>query len=141
MPHAQQPTNSGSAGSSDPAGRSLTLSAQFFDAFLSGDGLAGPFAGASIGAGALTADGQAAAMAKPAITADVAQTDDVLLHLAAERAFHGVLAVEDAGQPADLVFVEVLGAALRIDLGLAAQLQRGRRPNPVDVTQRNMRRL
>src|SRR5207244_2882964 len=97
--------------------------------------------GAGVGAGALAAGRQAAAVAEAAVRADVAQPGDVLLHLAAERALDGVLAVEQRGQPADLFVGEFLGPPLRVDAGLLAQAQGQRRPDAVDVAQRNVGRL
>ena len=47
------------------------------------------------------------------------QPGDVLLHLAAQRAFDDVLAVEDVGDAGDLVVGQLLGPALRVDAGLA----------------------
>ena len=52
-----------------------------------------------------------------------------------------VFAVENGGDAGDLVVVQLLGLALRIDAGLLAQLQGRGRPDAVDVAQRNMRRL
>src|SRR5262249_14016963 len=119
----------------------MVLAAEFLDALLAGNGLAGSLAGAGVGASALTAHGQAAAMAQPAITADVTQAGNVLLHLAAERTFHRLFTVENAGQAADVVFRQVFGPPLRIDFRFAAQLQRRGRTDSVDVAKRNMGRF
>src|SRR5262249_55720444 len=58
-----------------------------------------------------------------------------------ERTFDRVFAVEDAGQAADVVFREIFGPPLRIDLRLAAQLQGRGRTDSVDVAKRNMGRF
>src|SRR5262245_32522172 len=111
------------------------------DALLAGDGLARPLAGAGVGLGPLAAHRQPLAVAGAAVAVDVAQARDVLLHLPAQRALDGVLAVEDAHQPADLVVGQFLGLALRVEPRLVAQLPRRRRADPVEVAQRNVRRL
>ena len=66
---------------------------------------------------------------------------DVLLDLAAERPFDGVVAIKQPGDAGDLVVGEFLGPAERIDAGLLAQAQRQRRPDAVDVAQRDVGRL
>jgi hypothetical protein len=63
-------------------------------------------------------------MAQATVAADALQAEDVLVDLAAERALHRVLAVEDRGQAADLVVGQLAGATERIDAGLLAQAQR-----------------
>ena len=78
-------------------------------------------------------------MAEAAVTTDVPQAADVLLHLPAQGAFDGVLPVEDTGQPADVVVGEFLGAALRVDVSLFTQAQRQRRTDTVDIAQGNVR--
>src|SRR5580765_1371461 len=50
-----------------------------------------------------------------AIAVDVAQPRDVLLNIAAKRAFDEERAIENADDLGQLVFAQVLGAALRID--------------------------
>src|SRR4051794_37918033 len=117
------------------------LAAHFLDALLAGDGLARALAGAGVGAGALAADGQAAAVPEAAGALDVLQALGVVLHLAAQRAFGDVLAVEEAHDAGDLLVGQVAGAALRIDVGLVAQLQGRGRADAVNVPQRDVRRL
>src|SRR4051794_20951984 len=53
-----------------------------------------PLAGARVGMGALTANGQAAAMTQPAIAAEVHQTLDVHAGLAAKVALDEIIAVD-----------------------------------------------
>src|SRR5437660_5513754 len=77
--------------------------AHFLDALLAGDGLARAFAGAGVGAGALAADRQAAAMTQAPVTADVPQPGDVLLCLPPQRAFDDILAVEYRRQPGNFL--------------------------------------
>src|ERR1700761_2203013 len=62
---------------------------------LAGDGLGRPLAGAGVGVGALTADRQALAVAKAAIAAQVHQALDVHGYVAAQIAFHQIVAVDD----------------------------------------------
>src|SRR5262245_35509484 len=80
-------------------------------------------------------------MADAAVAADITQADDVLLHLATERPLDRVLAVEDAGQTADLVLGKIFRAALRVHFRLGAKLQGRGAANSVNVPQGNMRRL
>src|SRR5205823_5929761 len=110
-------------------------------ALLARDGLARPLAGAGVRLGALAADRQAAAVADAPVAADVAQPRDVLLDLPAQLALDRVLTVQDRRQPGQVVVGQLAGRPLRVDAGLAAQPQRGRRADPVQVTQRNVRRL
>src|SRR5262249_6122624 len=117
------------------------LPAHFLDALLARDGLARSLARAGVGARPLAAHRQAAAMAKAAIALDILEPGDVLLHLAAQGPFDRVFLVEDAVQPVDVVVAQVLGLAVRIDPGLLAQPQGQRRPDAVEVAQRNVRRL
>src|SRR5262249_5797076 len=72
----------------------LVLAPHLLDTLLAGDRLARAFARAGVGARALAADRQTAAVAQAAVAADVAQPGDVLLHLAAQRTFDGVFAIE-----------------------------------------------
>ena len=58
-------------------------------------------------------------MTDAAIAADVSQPGDVLLNLAAQRAFDRVFAVEDVGEAGDVFVAQFLGLAQRIDVGLA----------------------
>ena len=69
--------------------QAIALAAHLLDALLAGDGLAWAFAGAGVGARALTADRQAALVAHTAITIDLAQTSDVLLDLTTQRPLDG----------------------------------------------------
>src|SRR5262245_8406258 len=112
------------------------------DALLAGDCLARALAGAGVGAGALAADRQTAAVAQAAVALDVPQPGDVLGHLPPQRAFHQVVAaVEQVDDAADLLVAQLLGLALRIDPGLLAQLQGQRRADAVEVAQGDVRRL
>src|SRR5262249_26460431 len=119
----------------------LGLTPQLLDTLLAGDGLARAFARAGVGARPLATDRQTPPVPYAPITADVPQPCNVLLDLPAQRAFDGVFPVEDTGQPANVVVGQLLGPALRIDVGLFTQAQGQRRPDAVDVTQRDVRRL
>src|SRR5579864_9493407 len=61
---------------------------------LAGDRLGGALAGTSVGVGALAADRQALAVAKPAVAGQVHQPLDVDRHLAAQVAFDLVVMVD-----------------------------------------------
>src|SRR5262249_51261162 len=79
------------------------LTAQFLHTLLARHSLPRSLARAGVRLGALAAHRQAATMAQAPVTTNVAQAGDILLHLAAQRAFHRVLTVENAGQAADVV--------------------------------------
>src|SRR5947209_9445908 len=117
------------------------LLTEFLDALLAGDGLARALAGAGVGAGALAADGQTAAVPQTAVALNVFQALNVLLNLPTQRPLDNVFAVEEGGQAGDVLVGQVAGAALRIDVGLFAQLQGRRRADAVNVAQRNVRRF
>src|SRR4051812_15501313 len=117
------------------------LASQFLHALLAGDGLARTFAGAGVGAGALAADGQAAAMPQAPVAANIAEPGDVLLDLAAEEALDLELVLQQLGDAGDVIVAELAGAPVRVDVQPVADLDRGGRPDPVQVTQRNVRRL
>src|SRR5687767_57517 len=95
---------------------------QVLDALLAGDGLFRTLAGAGVGFGPLAANRQAAAMTHTAVTGDVAQSRDVLAHLAAKLALDRIVLVQERGQPGDFVFAEVASADRRVDARLVAQL-------------------
>src|SRR5262249_6908062 len=101
----------------------------FLHALLAREGLARALAGPGGGPCPLPAHERVAAVADAAVAADLHQPLDVLLDLAAERALHRVLAVEDGGDAGDLVVGQLLGPAERIDARLLAHLQRPRRPD------------
>ena len=82
---------------------------QILDALLAGDGFLGALAGAGVGAGALAADRQAAAMTNAAVAGDVAQARNVLRHLPAKLAFDRVVLVEQCGDARDFVFAKLAG--------------------------------
>src|SRR4051812_6922840 len=60
--------------------------ALLLDALLAGHGLARPLTGAGVGAGALAAHRQAAAVPEPAVALDVLEAGNVGLHQAAQLA-------------------------------------------------------
>src|SRR5450432_3242737 len=93
------------------------LLAKFLHALLAGDRLTRTFAGTCIGTSSLAAHRKAAAMTIAAIAADVAQPGDVLLNLPAKRAFHFVIAIDDADDLGEFFFAQFLGAALKVDAG------------------------
>ncbi len=82
------------------------------------DGLSRAFAGAGIGLGALSANGQAAQVADAPITFDTLKAFQVHADFAAEIAFDDILAilnrVHDLGE---LLLAQILGANGRVDIG------------------------
>src|SRR4029078_6086971 len=74
---------------------------------LTPDGLLRALARARVGAGALTADGEAPALPEPAVAADLHQPLDVRGALAAEVALDREVRVDVRAQPRDLGVREV----------------------------------
>jgi hypothetical protein len=82
-------------------------------------------------------DGQSAAMPYTAITINCLQTLQVALHFAAEIAFDLQLAVRDRlDNFVDLLRSKILGAQIRIDVGLLENAFGRARADPIDVGQR-----
>src|SRR2546423_369131 len=94
--------------------------AQVFDALFAGDGFLGALAGACVGAGALSANREAAAMTNAAVAGYVAQARNVLRHLPAKLAFDGVILVQERGDSRDFVFAELASVGLRVDARFVA---------------------
>src|SRR3954447_1081124 len=97
-----------------------------------------PLARARVGLGVLAADGEAAAVAQPAVAADLHQALDVLRTLAAQVALDDVVAVDQVAELGDLVVGEVAHLAVRLDAELGEDLVRGRLADPVDVGQADL---
>src|SRR3954467_14547239 len=112
---------------------SCVVLTKVFDALFAGDGFLGALAGACVGAGALAADREAAAVADASVAGDVAQTRNVLRYLAAELAFDGVVLVQERGDAGYFVFAELAGVRLRVDTGFVAQLAGGLGADAVQV--------
>jgi hypothetical protein len=65
-----------------------------------------------------------AAVAQPAIAADLDQALDVQLYLAPQVAFDGIAPTEDIPDLGDFSFAEVFHPDIRIDAGLIQYLER-----------------
>src|SRR4051812_45082791 len=78
-------------------------------------GAAGALAGAGIGLGALSVDGQAATVPETAVCADLHQPLDVLGALAAEIALHRQVLVDRLAKLEDLAIGQVLDGGVRVD--------------------------
>jgi len=101
------------------------------------DRLARSLACAGIGGGALPTDREAAAMADAAIAIDGLEALEVGLQLAAQIAFNRELARGDGVDDlVELLGGQILGADVRIDIGLLEDAERGARANAVDVRKR-----
>src|SRR5438445_5078286 len=94
-----------------------------------------------VGVGALSAHGQVAAVAHPAVGADLHQPLDVHGDLLAQVALHFAFLVDDLGDAAGFLLREVLDPDARIDARLAQDLVRSAHPDPVDVGQRDLHAL
>ena len=101
---------------------------------LTGHGLAGTTPGASVGAGALTTDGQTGTVATTTDATDVLQTLEGHTLLAAQVAFEGV-ALSGAAQLLHIGVVEILDTGVRVDAGLGQDLLGGGQANPVHVSE------
>src|SRR5580765_2873407 len=88
---------------------------------------------ARIRLGALPVHRQAAAMPQAPVSADVHEALDVHGVLAAERAFHLVLALDERAQLAGILVTERLDARVGVHAGLFEQALRRRRANAEDV--------
>src|SRR5207248_1971893 len=110
---------------------------QFLDALLAGDRLARSLARAGVGTGALAAYRQVPAMPAATVADDILQTLNVLLNLAAKRAFDHVRAVDDVHDAADFIFREFTGLLQRVDVGFLQDDHRIDRANAIDITQRD----
>src|SRR3954469_15662687 len=109
------------------------LLTQFLHALLAGDRLTRALAGAGVGAGALAAGRERAAMAGAAVALDVAQPADVLVDLAAQRALDEVSPVDDADDLRQLLFGQLLRAALAVDGRFLQDGAAVLRPDAVEV--------
>src|SRR5207244_3810331 len=110
-------------------------------ALLAGDGLAHTLSGAGVGSRALAAHRQTAAVTQAAVAADVTQTGNVLLNLATQLAFNDVFLVEQVGDPRHVVIGQLAGLPLDVDAQRAADANRRRATDPVEIGQRNVNRL
>src|SRR2546430_2823908 len=105
---------------------------------LHADGLARSLACARVGLGALAAHGQSAQVADAAITLDGLQPLQIQTGFAAEIAFGDIFAILDGvNDLRQLLFVQILGAEARVNIGFRQDFLRVDRPDAVDVTQRD----
>src|SRR5207248_2510142 len=99
--------------------------------------LARSLAGAGVGGGALAADRQAATMANAPVAVDRLEALEVGLQFAAQIAFDRELARGDRlDDLVELFVAQILGAHVRIDIGLLENADRSARANAVDVGKR-----
>src|SRR6185437_14005481 len=94
-------------------------------------------AGPGVGVGALAADRQALAVAQAAIAGQVHQPLDVDGRLATQVAFDSVVVVDRLADVHDFLVGQLVHPAGVVDADLAHDLAGLRRPNPVDVLQRD----
>src|SRR5262249_32762898 len=73
-----------------------------------------------------------------AIAADVLETLDRLRHLPPELALDRIILLDKPGDPADLVFGQLVGPHARIDLGFLQDLPSPELTNPVNVLKRHV---
>lgn len=101
------------------------------------DGLALALAGAGIGGGALTANGQPFAVANAPVTVDRPQTLEVALQFATQVTFdHDIRGVDRLTDGAQLIFSELTSAQVRVDTRLLQQTPGGHRADAVNVRER-----
>jgi len=100
---------------------------------LVGHGLALALAGPAVGAGALSAHGQTAAVPLAAPAADVHQALDAELHFAAQRALHLHMLVDVLADAGLLLIGPVLHLGVGIHTALLEDVQRCAAADAVDV--------
>src|SRR6185437_6704954 len=109
--------------------------------FLSSNRLGRPLARARIGMGALAAHRQAAAMAQPAIAAEVHQPLDVDTGLATKIALDDVVAVDHFADLQHVRVAQLADATLLRDLHLLDDVGRALRADAMDILQRDQHAL
>src|SRR5262245_46353726 len=92
----------------------------------------GALAAAGVGLGSLSPDRKAAAVAKPAVGADLGQPLDVLGAVAAQIALN-LLGLDRLAKLHDLVVGQVLDVGVRINPGALDELAGSGAADPVDV--------
>jgi len=98
------------------------------------DGLAGPLAGAGIGLGALSPDGKPATVAKATVAIDCLETLEVALKFTTKITLDDDLLGRNCGNDrTDLLGRKLLGAGIRVDVGLLENALGGLRANAVNV--------
>src|SRR5215203_4081362 len=98
----------------------------------------GTLARARVRLGVLAAHRQPAAVADPAVAADLHQALDGLGALPAEVALNGVVAVDQVAEPRDLVLGEVADVRVRADPELCEEPVRSGPADPVDVREADL---
>src|SRR5690606_12516366 len=102
---------------------------------LAGHGALRALASACVGLGALTAHGQAAAVAEALVRADLDLAADVGLHLAAQVALDLVVAFDVVAEGDELLVAQILHAGVTVDLGVLEGRERTGASHAVDVRQ------
>src|SRR5882724_2455558 len=98
--------------------------------------LARTLAGARVGPGALTVDGQPFAMTETAVRPEIHQALDVLLHFTACVAFYLDAGVDSVTNVLHVRFAQLVDLTVFGHLGHLAQFTRGGVADPVDVRER-----
>jgi hypothetical protein len=75
-------------------------------------------------------------MSLTAVTSNIPQSLNILLHLPPKRTFHDDGLVDDTGNSADGIVVKILCANIRIDGSLGENVVRGGRTDSIDVPER-----
>src|SRR4051794_30864912 len=108
---------------------------------LAGDGLARALARARIGAGALSVDGQPAAVTQPLVATDLHLAADVGGHLAAQVTLDAEVLVDVVAQLQQVLVAEVLDAQVRADARRGQGLLGVSLADSVDVGERDLHPL
>src|SRR5215203_354050 len=103
------------------------------DLLLACDGALGALAGARVGLGALSADGQALAVPATLIAADLDLAADVCLDLATEVTLDLVVGFDGVAELDQLVVAQVLHSGVRVDPGRGEDLLGAGTADAVDV--------
>src|SRR5512146_1196798 len=116
---------------------SLAIGAKLSLLLLAGDRLGRPLAGAGVGVGALAADRQALAVTQPAIAGQVHEPLDVHRRLAAKVALDREVPVDGLADVKDFLVGQVVDPTGVVDADFVHDLPGFRRPDAVDVLERD----
>src|SRR5690606_28169580 len=116
-----------------PSWRRSSWGASVTSLLLSGHGALGTLAGARVGLGALTTDGQVRTVTAALVGADLHLAADVRGHLAAQVTLDLVVRLDVVTQSDELVVGQLVNAGVGVDAGGGEGLDRAGAADPVDV--------
>ena len=111
------------------------------DTLFTGHSLLGPFSRPCIRLSVLTANRQTTSVPNPAITLNTLQAGDILLRLTAELPFDHEPGVQMGVQTLNIIVGQFTSATLRVEAEAPTDPDRRRLTHPVQLLQRDVRRL